>query len=69
MICPHCHRTIAEQDRYLMSVDRDAPGWLERLSNWADGDRGFGEYLAVVAACVIVVFVVVGLSLLLGGQF
>lgn len=29
MVCPHCTKTIAEQDRYLMSVDKDAelPSW------------------------------------------
>jgi hypothetical protein len=24
MICPHCHRTIREEQRYLMSRDPDA---------------------------------------------
>lgn len=29
MICPHCGRTIREQDRYLMSLDPEAevPAW------------------------------------------
>lgn len=32
MICPHCHRTIAEQQRYLMSADPDAelPEWATK---------------------------------------
>lgn len=30
MICPHCARTIREEERYLMSRDPDAepPRWL-----------------------------------------
>jgi hypothetical protein len=29
MICPHCHRTIREEQRYLMSRDpeADTPAW------------------------------------------
>lgn len=29
MICPHCNKTIAEQERYLMARDPDAewPSW------------------------------------------
>ncbi|HEY2162018.1 MAG TPA: hypothetical protein VGH24_11985 [Solirubrobacteraceae bacterium] len=30
MICPHCSKTIREEQRYLMSVDPDAepPQWV-----------------------------------------
>jgi hypothetical protein len=29
MICPHCHNVIREEERYLMSRDKDAqwPRW------------------------------------------
>ena len=31
MICPHCNRTIHEQQRYLMSIDPDSepPQWAQ----------------------------------------
>ena len=31
MICPHCGCTVREEDRYLMSVDSEAPGFVELL--------------------------------------
>jgi hypothetical protein len=40
MICPHCHRTISEQQRYLMSADPEKPGLLDCLRGEAgDGWR------------------------------
>ncbi len=43
MICPHCNRTIPEQDRYLMSRDPHAewPSWGK-----------YGLYLILFAALV-----------------
>lgn len=32
MICPHCHRTIEEQDQYLMSYERS--GEPLRSDDW-----------------------------------
>ena len=36
MICPHCNRTIREEQRYLMSVDPDAepPRWAQPLARY-----------------------------------
>jgi hypothetical protein len=31
VICPHCGCTVREEDRYLMSVDPEAPGFGELL--------------------------------------
>jgi hypothetical protein len=38
VICPHCGCTVREEDRYLMSADPEAPGFLELL-------RGQGQPL------------------------
>jgi hypothetical protein len=36
MICPHCNRTIREEQRYLMSVDPDAetPRWAKSAARY-----------------------------------
>lgn len=36
MICPHCAKTIREEERYLMSVDPDAepPTWVKPLARY-----------------------------------
>lgn len=36
MICPHCSKTIREEERYLMSVDPDAepPRWAKPLARY-----------------------------------
>jgi hypothetical protein len=36
MICPHCNRTIREEQRYLMSVDPDAepPRWAQSVARY-----------------------------------
>jgi hypothetical protein len=60
MICPHCHRTIREEQRYLMSVDPERPGLLDSLR----GEAGEPWRLFVtVAVCVLVVLLITGLSL------
>lgn len=54
MICPHCNRTIREEQRYLMSLDPDRPGLFESLS----GEGGEGWRLFVtIALCVLSVLV------------
>ena len=37
MICPHCNKTIREEQRYLMSVDPEAepPRWARPLARYA----------------------------------
>jgi hypothetical protein len=47
VICPHCARTIAEQDRYLMS--RAAPGEDVEMPDW------LWKAVAVVGALVVVI--------------
>lgn len=44
MICPHCSKTIAEQDTYLMSrrLPKDAP-----LPDWA-------RTMGLIGACIVV---------------
>jgi hypothetical protein len=36
MICPHCNRTIREEQRYLMSIDPDTepPAWAQSAARW-----------------------------------
>jgi hypothetical protein len=36
MICPHCNKTIREEQRYLMSVDPDAetPQWVKSVGRY-----------------------------------
>jgi hypothetical protein len=54
MICPHCNRTIREEQRYLMSSDPDRPGLFGSLS----GEGGEGWRLFVTTAiCLIAVLV------------
>ncbi len=48
MICPHCHRTIREEQRYLMSRDADAP-W----PRWAAPAMWLLLFLAVVATLTL----------------
>lgn len=59
MICPHCQRTIQEQQRYLMSADPDKPGLLGSLR----GERGEAwRMFVMIAVCVLVVLLITGLS-------
>lgn len=44
VICPHCNKTIAEQDRYLMSADGEPPAWA------APAARLLVLFLVLVAA-------------------
>jgi hypothetical protein len=61
MICPHCHRTIHEQRRYLMSVDPDKPG----LPGCLRGDAGEAwRVFVTIAVCVLAVLVITALSLI-----
>ncbi len=46
MICPHCNRTIREEQRYLMSTDPEKPGLFESLR----GEGGEGWRLFVTTA-------------------
>lgn len=32
MLCPHCGKTIAEQDRYLMSATGSTPDWAVKAA-------------------------------------
>jgi hypothetical protein len=60
MICPHCQQTIREEQRYLMSVDRNKPGLIDSLR----GEGGEHWRLFVtVAVCVLAVLLITGLSL------
>jgi hypothetical protein len=59
MICPHCNRTIREEQRYLMSSDPDKPGLFESLS----GEGGERWRLFVTASlCLLAVLVITGVS-------
>jgi hypothetical protein len=63
MICPHCHQTIREEQRQLMSVDPDKPGLIESLR----GEGGEPWRLFVtVAVCALAVLLITGLSLAVG---
>jgi hypothetical protein len=58
MICPHCNRTIREEQRYLMSRDLERPGLFESLS----GEGGGGWRLFVTTAlCVLGVLLLTAL--------
>ena len=60
MICPHCQRTIREEQRYLMSADRERPGLVDCLR----GEAGAGwRVFVTVAVCVLAVLLITGLSL------
>ncbi len=62
MICPHCKRTIREEQRYLMSADPERPGLLDSLR----GEAGEAWRIFVtVAVCVLVVLMFTGLSVAL----
>ena len=62
MICPHCNRTIREEQRYLMSSDPEKPGLFGSLS----GEGGEGWRLFVTAAlCLLAVLMITGLSVAL----
>jgi hypothetical protein len=59
MICPHCNRTIREENRYLMSTDPEKPGLFESLR----GEGGEGWRIFVTAAlCLLAVLVITGIS-------
>lgn len=59
MICPHCHKTIREERRYLMSVDPDRPGLIESLRG--EGGEAWRIFVTV-AVCLLVVLLITGLS-------
>jgi hypothetical protein len=62
MICPHCHRSIREEQRYLMSRDPDNPGLIETLR----GEAGAAwRVFVTVAICLLAVLLITGLSLAL----
>jgi hypothetical protein len=62
MICPHCNRTIREEQRYLMSSDPDKPGLFGSLR----GEGGEAWRLFVtIALCVLAVLLITGLSVAL----
>lgn len=54
MICPHCNRTIREEQRYLMSLDPDRPGLFESLRG--EGGEGWRVFVTT-ALCIIGVLV------------
>jgi hypothetical protein len=59
MICPHCNRTIREEQHYLMSSDPDKPGLVGSLR----GEGGEAWRLFVtVAVCVLGVLLITGVS-------
>jgi hypothetical protein len=59
MICPHCNKTIREEQQYLMSVDPDKPGLFEQLR----GEAGeLSRILITIALCALAVLVITGLS-------
>lgn len=58
MICPHCNRTIREEQRYLMSSDPDSPGLRGSLS----GERGSAwRVFVTIAVCALAVLILTGL--------
>ena len=57
MICPHCHRTIREEKRYLMSVDPEKPGVVESLQGQA-GEAW--RIFVTVGVCLLFVLMVTG---------
>lgn len=59
MICPHCHRTIHEEQRYLMSVDPERPGLLGSLRG--DGGEAWRSFVTI-AVCMLAVLLITGLS-------
>ena len=59
MICPHCHRTIPEQRRYLMSADPEKPGLVDSLRG-AGGETW--RLFVTVAVCILGVLIITGLS-------
>ncbi len=60
VICPHCKRTIREEQRYLMSADPERPGLLGCLR----GEAGEAwRVFVTVAVCMLVVLLITGLSL------
>jgi hypothetical protein len=62
MVCPHCQRTIREEQRYLMSVDADKPGLLDSLRG-AGGEAW--RLFVTIAVCALVVLLITGLSVAL----
>lgn len=60
MICPHCQKTIREEQRYLMSVDPAKPGLIDSLR----GEGGEGWRLFVtIGLCMLAVLIITGVSL------
>lgn len=59
MICPHCQRTIREEERNLMSVDPERPDLIGSLR----GEGGEAWRIFVTAAvCLLAVLLITGLS-------
>jgi hypothetical protein len=50
MICPHCNRTIREEQRYLMSTDPEKPGLFESLRG--EGGEGWRVFVTT-ALCLL----------------
>ena len=62
MICPHCQRTIREEQRYLMSVDPEKPGLVESLRG--EGGESWRIFVTV-AVCVLAVLLITAASAIL----
>lgn len=60
MICPHCHRTIQEEQRPIMSVDPNKPGLIDSLRG--EGGEAWRVFVTI-AVCVLAVLVITSLSL------
>jgi hypothetical protein len=59
MICPHCQKTIREEQRYLMSSNPDKPGLLGSLRG--EGGEPWRVFITV-AVCIVGVLLITGLS-------
>jgi hypothetical protein len=64
MICPHCQRTIHEEQRYLMSIDPDKPGLIESLRG--EGGESWRIFVTI-AVCVLAVLLITALSVAVKG--
>jgi hypothetical protein len=64
MICPHCNKTIREEQRYLMSSDPEKPGLLGSLRG--EGGEPWRVFITV-AVCVLGVLLITGLSVAVQG--
>jgi hypothetical protein len=59
MICPHCNRTIREEQRYLMSSNPDKPGLIGSLRG--EGGEAWRVFITI-AVCILGVLLITGLS-------